>query len=99
MLSVIPSLMSPYIEAIWPFLSPFSQFIPYTGNTQYQRTADTECIFIVTYGVWPYFCNVATILNIIHRPVLYLKHDVSCRYFKQKDVNKIYMFIRTSQKT
>jgi hypothetical protein len=39
------------------------------------------------------------ILDIIHRPAFYLKHDVSCRCLKQKNINKIYRFVRTSQET
>jgi hypothetical protein len=51
-------------------------------------------------GLWRWYINITiTILDIIHRPVFYLKHDVSCRCFKQRNVNKIYRFVRTSQET
>jgi hypothetical protein len=44
-------------------------------------------------GLWRWYINIAvTILDSIHRPVFYLKHDVSCRCVKQKNVNKIYVW-------
>jgi hypothetical protein len=38
-------------------------------------------------------------MDIINRPICYLKHDVLCRCLKQRSVNKVYMFVRTSQET
>jgi hypothetical protein len=43
-----------------------------------------------TLYLWRWYINITiTVLDIIHRPVFYLKHDVSCRCLKQRNVNKI----------
>jgi hypothetical protein len=44
--------------------------------------------------LWRWYINITiTNLDIIHRPVFYLKHDLSRRSLKQRNVNKIYRFV------
>jgi hypothetical protein len=51
-------------------------------------------IIIRSIGLWQWYINITiTILDIFHCTVVYLKHDVSCRYLKQMNVNKIYRFL------
>jgi hypothetical protein len=51
-------------------------------------------------GLWLWYINITVkILDIIHRPVLYLKQGIPCRCLKQRNANKICRFVRTSQET
>jgi hypothetical protein len=56
--------------------------------------------YLRSLGLWRWYINTTIkIPVIVHCPVFYLKHDVSCRCLKQRNVNKIYRFVRTSQET
>jgi hypothetical protein len=67
----------------------------------WRKITTSELLFLIWYiALRRWYINMTiTILGIIHRPVFYLKQDVSCRCLKQKNVNKIYRFVLTSQET
>jgi hypothetical protein len=55
---------------------------------------------MLSIGLWRWYINVTiTILDIIHLLTFYLNHDVSYRCLKQRNVSKIYRFVRTSEET
>jgi hypothetical protein len=72
----------------WPPLSSRGPVnLPCEDLRRFRQVSDHTCRAI-SCGLW-----TITILDIIHRPVSYLKHDVSCRCLKQRNVNKIYSFV------
>jgi hypothetical protein len=65
-----------------------------------RRGSSTFRIKPIGFCRWYVYINtIVTVLDVIHRPALYVKHDVSCRCFKQRNVNKMYRFVHTSQET
>jgi hypothetical protein len=58
-------------------LNPILQVCPYLrGNTLCLRYRPNR--LMLSIGLWRWYSNIAiTILDIIHRPVLYLKHNTT----------------------
>jgi hypothetical protein len=60
--------------------------LPVPHNKQIMSSVQAQQIML-SIGLWRWYINITiTILDTVYRPVSYIKHDVSCRRLKQREL-------------